>query len=694
MRRREAQKNIPAKKVSPLASFVAGLLISITLLSPISFGTETSQEGEIVVTASLRNAFAQLEPDLDPAPVDDSREISSNPFYEGFCNATSPSTWFQGCLIAGFYEIIYTPSALLLAGGGWIFDIMLAFSLSKNVLDAGFAKNGWAVTRDLANMLFIFILLAIAIATILQISSYGAKSLLARLVIIALLLNFSLFITRVVVDVSNVTARLFYDSISPANTAANVPDGTTPLSASSYIKSLDIPTKDISVGLVAAFNPQQLLGIESFNKWVSGGKGLGELFFIYIFATVLNVITAWVLVSIAMLLITRVAVIWFLMAVAPLAFIAMILPNTKSWASRWWSELFSKSFSIAVFLFFLWIIAAFTSSTFLKDTFNTSASSADGGLLQFVVIVGLQFSVLIVMLLMAKKVMEKMAGSIGGMSLAIGNKLAGGALGLLAGGVGGRLARGFIGRGGAMMAGSEGLRNMEEKGGALGWGARRMLLAGDAVSKKSFDIRNVPAVQKAMGSIDAGLGKGGGKGGYEAILKSQVKKKEEFGKFFGRSTLKEDEQATRSRGLLSTYKKELEGAKLELKGAKLDESRKAIQDRISDMQKKIDAEQKIFDTADNTGKLRGESYANRLATKGDSVLSTLKRGASFGKLGPAQKDRQAALALRRGKDSKQILKEAFKQAGITEEEPSKKPAQEKTEQQKGSENIAEKKFTT
>ena len=626
MRRREAQKNIPAKKVSPLASFVAGLLISITLLSPFSININISQESAVTVAVSYQSALAleHSTPDENIPPPVAQGDKSKNPFYEGFCNATSPSTWFQGCLIAGFYEIIYTPSALLLAGGGWIFDIMLAFSLSKNVLDAGFAKNGWAVTRDLANMLFIFILLAIAIATILQISSYGAKSLLARLVIIALLLNFSLFITRVVVDVSNVTARLFYDSISPANTAANVPDGTTPLSASSYIKSLDIPTKDISVGLVAAFNPQQLLGIESFNKWVSGGKGLGELFFIYIFATVLNVITAWVLVSIAMLLITRVAVIWFLMAVAPLAFIAMILPNTKSWASRWWSELFSKSFSIAVFLFFLWIIAAFTSSTFLKDTFNTSASSAAGGLLQFVVIVGLQFSVLIVMLLMAKKVMEKMAGSIGGMSLAIGNKLAGGALGLLAGGVGGRLARGFIGRGGAMMAGSEGLQRAAQKDGATGWAARRMLLAGDAVSKKSFDIRNVPAVQKAMGSIDAGLGGGGGKGGYTAILAAQVKRKKEIGEFLAGSD---------SDGMMK--------------------------------------------------KMRIESYAKRLETKGDSALSTLRRSVG---LTPARKDREAALVLRKKKDILGDLKAELKKELEAEGKPKGAPSK-SDEGKKGAEEI-------
>ena len=52
-----------------------------------------------------------------------------------------------------------------------------------------------------------------------------------------------------------------------------------------------------------------------------------------------------------------------------------------------------------------------------------------------------------------------------------------------------------------MMAGSEGLRNMEEKGGALGWGARRMLLAGDAVSKKVLTYATYRPYKKPWGLL-------------------------------------------------------------------------------------------------------------------------------------------------------------------------------------------------
>ena len=116
-----------------------------------------------------------------------------------------------GCVGQIIWGLIYIPSTYIIALAGWLFDITLAFTLSTKILNLGFAKNGWVVTRDLANMFFIFILLYIAIATILEIAAYNAKALLARLIIVALLLNFSLFFTRVIIDASNILALAFYD---------------------------------------------------------------------------------------------------------------------------------------------------------------------------------------------------------------------------------------------------------------------------------------------------------------------------------------------------------------------------------------------------------------------------------------------------------------------------------------------------
>ena len=120
------------------------------------------------------------------------------------------------------------------------------------------------VTRDLANMFFIFILLYIAIATILEIAAYNAKALLARLIIVALLLNFSLFFTRVIIDASNIWGSAFYDRISSASK-----EWEGELSNLIKIKDekgnlfFSVAPKGISAGLVAAFDPQ---------NWLAGDK--------------------------------------------------------------------------------------------------------------------------------------------------------------------------------------------------------------------------------------------------------------------------------------------------------------------------------------------------------------------------------------------------------------------------------------
>src|SRR3989344_684841 len=76
---------------------------------------------------------------------------------------------------------------------------------------------GWGITRDVANIFFIFILLIIAIATILRLESYGAKQLLPKLIILALLINFSLVIATTIVDASNVLALTFISRITPVS---------------------------------------------------------------------------------------------------------------------------------------------------------------------------------------------------------------------------------------------------------------------------------------------------------------------------------------------------------------------------------------------------------------------------------------------------------------------------------------------
>lgn len=64
---------------------------------------------------------------------------------------------------------------------------------------------GWPIARNLANMIIVLALITIALATIIRYQAYEAKKLLPRLIVAALLINFSLVMCGVVIDASNVT---------------------------------------------------------------------------------------------------------------------------------------------------------------------------------------------------------------------------------------------------------------------------------------------------------------------------------------------------------------------------------------------------------------------------------------------------------------------------------------------------------
>ena len=98
----------------------------------------------------------------------------------------------------------------------WIAQSIFTYSLT---ISTSFSdklpviEKGWEVARDATNIFFIIILLIISIGTILRIQGYTAKQLIVRLVLMAILINFSLAIGSVVIDFSNVLGIQFLTAI-------------------------------------------------------------------------------------------------------------------------------------------------------------------------------------------------------------------------------------------------------------------------------------------------------------------------------------------------------------------------------------------------------------------------------------------------------------------------------------------------
>jgi hypothetical protein len=164
----------------------------------------------------------------------------------------------DGCFAWLMYEIM-TMFAWLLGAIGLLFESTIYYTVLRlgTLINGDGSGNGltaigtaWGILRSLANIALLFTFVLIGIATILDIEEYGVKRLLPKLLIAAILLNFSLFVTKALIDVGDTFAVQIYKEIS----GGQVPD------------SFKIENEPISSALMDA------IGIQKFYTDAANGE--------------------------------------------------------------------------------------------------------------------------------------------------------------------------------------------------------------------------------------------------------------------------------------------------------------------------------------------------------------------------------------------------------------------------------------
>ena len=230
---------------------------------------------------------------------------------------------------------------------GWIISIeagILNWILNPDnirLATAPIVVSGWDVTRTTVNMFFVLVLLVVAFATILRIETYSLKAILPRLIIVALLINFSLVIAGAILDFANVMTKYFYTSATR--------DGS-----------------DISMAI------QNGLKLTSFYRTSedmqqAGGalKKIGQAFgfisssisiFVYaLLATLFCIATIFIFLVMIVLMLIRVLYLWVLLILAPAAWFFYIIPAYKSQWEKWWSNFFRWTFFAPIAMFFIYL---------------------------------------------------------------------------------------------------------------------------------------------------------------------------------------------------------------------------------------------------------------------------------------------------------------------------------------------------
>jgi hypothetical protein len=259
-----------------------------------------------------------------------------------------------------------------------VFTVISMGDIVSNISGVAVA---WSVLRDTANLVLIFSLLIIGIATILGLQSYGYKQLLARLIIVALLINFSLFLTKVVIDVSN----LFAYSISGEN-MLDIQGETAGCSATFVTGGDDAVMEQclnqgLSGQMMAQLNLATLYDLSGgagtdIGSLVSEDGSAGKILLFGVLGSVLFLVTAFVMFAGAILLAIRFAVLVLLMIFSPFAFAASILPFTRGYWTMWLKKLFEQSFFAPAFLLLMWIALSILTTSNGKVGKNSNQSFA------------------------------------------------------------------------------------------------------------------------------------------------------------------------------------------------------------------------------------------------------------------------------------------------------------------------------
>ncbi len=477
---------------------------AIGILAPISFSLTAQQ-------VAIQTNFAQAQTSRDT----NSSDNGVNDVVEtGTC--MSFTKFDMGwCLAKLFYYIPFYIGGMILDMSATFMDNTASMTLSSALFQSEFIGTAWGILRDFSNMFFIFILLYIAIQIILGMES-GGKKMVVSVIVIALVINFSMFITEAVIDFSNITALVFYNQLGAKTNAGASPGtevtaknmntnlgGETPTGKQKNIAATDLVIpKSIGLSMASHFRPQIFTNKNFWDEAIGKDKTASPVLVIEIAMGVLYIAVGYSFFIAAISFIGRMVELWVLIIGSPFAFISYIVPSMKGvknygWTD-WWKKLFEVSFAAPIYFFFLLIIGILMQSMFGKEPQINGKDWMITLLGQVILPALLVYSLIIKATDYVKKASGEIGEKMGNMAGQAFSAVGKGALSLTGGaamGAGAWAGSRTFGKLGKTLGESNFVKNNMTKtgfnlGGATGWVARRAADASKKAQTASFDIRN------------------------------------------------------------------------------------------------------------------------------------------------------------------------------------------------------------
>ncbi|MFA5318325.1 MAG: hypothetical protein WC323_02530 [Patescibacteria group bacterium] len=292
------------RKIFKNKKIILGIIVFI-----IAFGFLFSSISSVYSAESTINAVN------DSTTIGKAKEL-------GFFDYLNPVNWIPLAL-SWFLAILINAVGLLLTA---ITNLLVEVAQYNYFIKEAPVVTGWVVVRDICNMFFVLILLVIAFATILRIQSYEVKKALPKLIIMAILINFSKTICGLLIDFFQVIMLTFVN-------------GFAAIAGGNFMTILGID------GLLSIkTNADNFVALELFTVASS-----------YILALVYVVIALVVVGTILLTLVYRMVMIWIYVILSPVAYLAASFPQGQKYSSQWWSEFVKHLIGGPVLAFFLWL---------------------------------------------------------------------------------------------------------------------------------------------------------------------------------------------------------------------------------------------------------------------------------------------------------------------------------------------------
>ncbi len=273
---------------------------------------------------------------------------------DGVSNIGSASKTIMNWAIGGIAKMVVWMAEQLGYILIFLIDLLINIVQYNNFVNATPVQVGWPLIRDTVNMFFIVIVLVSAFATIIGYpQDFHYRKVLPKLLVMAILINFSKTIIGLMIDFSQVIVLTFVNGFKQAAGGNFV----TALGIGK-IMQLSATTGVIDENAKGEITVTMENNSPSQSAWSLMNILVASIFAIWIISISITLILIMLIFFLA-----RIIMLWFLLITSPIAFFAWSLPQSikgvaSQFTSEWWSRLSAALVGGPTMAFFLWLSLA------------------------------------------------------------------------------------------------------------------------------------------------------------------------------------------------------------------------------------------------------------------------------------------------------------------------------------------------